>query len=140
VHGRTSLADGEERYQAECVRLGLELVFRQSDHEGRSLDWIHTFDIVDQTQEHGTSPACTSADEPAARRAVRSSVPALPCVMNMGRFQMVLAVVASVLLTVTGVWLGLTKEGTDTAVLGWILAFVGAVGLPVNLYLRTRVR
>jgi len=59
--------------------------------------------------------------------------------MNMGRFQVVLAVVASALLTVTGVWIGLTRDGTNAS-LGWILAFIGAVGLAVNLYLRARLR
>src|SRR3954466_14595790 len=43
VYGRTSLADVETMCQAECDRLDLELVFRQSNHEGQLIDWIHEF-------------------------------------------------------------------------------------------------
>jgi 3-dehydroquinate dehydratase-2 len=43
VYGHTSLADVEQMCRAECVRLGLELVFRQSNHEGQLIDWIHEF-------------------------------------------------------------------------------------------------
>jgi hypothetical protein len=63
----------------------------------------------------------------------------LLCVVNMGRVQMMLAVVVCALLMVTGVWLGLTKE-EDASTLGWILASIGAGGLAVNLYLRTWLR
>jgi 3-dehydroquinate dehydratase II len=41
VYGTTSLADVEKLCRAEADRLGLELVFRQSNHEGRLIDWIH---------------------------------------------------------------------------------------------------
>src|SRR4051794_2334231 len=43
VYGRTSLADVEKMCRAECDRLELELVFRQSNHEGQLIDWIHEF-------------------------------------------------------------------------------------------------
>ena len=43
VYGRTSLADVETMCQTEAGRLGLELVFRQSNHEGQLIDWIHEF-------------------------------------------------------------------------------------------------
>jgi len=43
VYGRTSLADVEEMCRAECERLELDLVFRQSNHEGQLVDWIHEF-------------------------------------------------------------------------------------------------
>jgi 3-dehydroquinate dehydratase II len=43
VYGRTSLTDVEKMCQAECDRLNLELAFRQSNHEGQLIDWIHEF-------------------------------------------------------------------------------------------------
>jgi 3-dehydroquinate dehydratase II len=43
VYGRTSLIDVEKMCQAECDRLDLELAFRQSNHEGQLIDWIHEF-------------------------------------------------------------------------------------------------
>jgi 3-dehydroquinate dehydratase II len=43
VYGSTSLADVEKMCQAEADRLDLELVFRQSNHEGQLIDWIHEF-------------------------------------------------------------------------------------------------
>lgn len=41
VYGRTTLADVETFCRAEADKLGLELVFQQSNHEGRLIDWIH---------------------------------------------------------------------------------------------------
>lgn len=41
VYGRTSLADVETMCRDTAVGLGLELVFRQSNHEGQLIDWIH---------------------------------------------------------------------------------------------------
>jgi 3-dehydroquinate dehydratase-2 len=41
VYGRTSLADVEKMCQAAADKLGLELTFRQSNHEGQLIDWIH---------------------------------------------------------------------------------------------------
>jgi 3-dehydroquinate dehydratase-2 len=43
VYGRTSLSDVEALCQSEAERFGLELVFRQSNHEGQLVDWIHEF-------------------------------------------------------------------------------------------------
>jgi 3-dehydroquinate dehydratase II len=43
VYGRTSLADVEEICRQEAGKLGLEVVFRQSNHEGQLIDWIHEF-------------------------------------------------------------------------------------------------
>jgi 3-dehydroquinate dehydratase-2 len=43
VYGHTSLRDVEEMCRAEADRLGLRLVFRQSNHEGVLLDSIHEF-------------------------------------------------------------------------------------------------
>ena len=41
VYGRTSLSDVEKMCQSEADKLGLDLVFRQSNHEGQLIDWIH---------------------------------------------------------------------------------------------------
>ena len=41
VYGTTTLADVEAMCRAEADKLGLELVFRQSNHEGQLIDWIH---------------------------------------------------------------------------------------------------
>jgi 3-dehydroquinate dehydratase II len=43
VYGSTSLADVEKMCRAEADKLGLELAFRQSNHEGQLIDWIHEF-------------------------------------------------------------------------------------------------
>ncbi len=43
VYGRTSLHDVEAMCRTEADRLGLELVFRQSNSEGQLIDWIHEF-------------------------------------------------------------------------------------------------
>lgn len=41
VYGRSTLADVEELCRQEAVRLGLDLVFRQSNSEGQLIDWLH---------------------------------------------------------------------------------------------------
>jgi 3-dehydroquinate dehydratase II len=41
VYGTTTLADVESLCRKECEALGLELDFRQSNHEGLLVDWIH---------------------------------------------------------------------------------------------------
>jgi 3-dehydroquinate dehydratase II len=41
VYGRTTLADVEELCRQEAGKLGLEVAFRQSNHEGQLIDWIH---------------------------------------------------------------------------------------------------
>jgi 3-dehydroquinate dehydratase II len=41
VYGRNTLADVEEMCRQEAGKLGLEVVFRQSNHEGQLIDWIH---------------------------------------------------------------------------------------------------
>lgn len=41
IYGRTSLADIEQLCAARCQAAGLQLVFRQSNHEGELIDWIH---------------------------------------------------------------------------------------------------
>jgi hypothetical protein len=58
----------------------------------------------------------------------------------MLRIQSTLALIASALLMVLGVYYGLTRGDTDAATLGWVFAFVGAVGVVVNLVVRARMR
>jgi 3-dehydroquinate dehydratase II len=41
IYGHTTLAQVEERCKAAGRRLGLEVEFRQSNHEGQLVDWIH---------------------------------------------------------------------------------------------------
>jgi len=41
VYGRTTLADVEEMCRQEAGKLGLDVVFRQSNWEGQIIDWIH---------------------------------------------------------------------------------------------------
>jgi 3-dehydroquinate dehydratase-2 len=41
VYGTTTLADVEELCRQEAGKLGLEVTFRQSNHEGQLIDWIH---------------------------------------------------------------------------------------------------
>ena len=43
IYGRTTLADVEELCRQEAGKLGLDVVFRQSNHEGQLIDWIHEF-------------------------------------------------------------------------------------------------
>ena len=58
----------------------------------------------------------------------------------MLRIQSVLAIVASALLLFFGAYLGLSRGGTDAAVLGWVLAFVGFLGLVANFVVRGLMR
>src|SRR6195952_6187904 len=41
VYGHTTIADVEVMCREESEKLGLELVFRQSNYEGQLIDWIH---------------------------------------------------------------------------------------------------
>jgi len=43
VYGRTTLADVEAMCREEAGKLGLDVEFRQSNHEGVLIDWIHEF-------------------------------------------------------------------------------------------------
>ena len=40
IYGSTTLAEVEKMCRDQTERLGLELVFRQSNHEGELVDWI----------------------------------------------------------------------------------------------------
>ena len=41
VYGSTTLADVEAMCREEAGKLGLDVEFRQSNHEGQLIDWIH---------------------------------------------------------------------------------------------------
>ena len=41
VYGWTTLADVEKLCRAEADKLGLELIFHQSNWEGQIIDWVH---------------------------------------------------------------------------------------------------
>ncbi len=41
VYGTTTLADVENLCREEAGKLGLDVVFRQSNYEGQLVDWIH---------------------------------------------------------------------------------------------------
>ena len=43
VYGHTTLGEVEAMCQEEADRLGLQLDFRQSNHEGQLVDWIQEF-------------------------------------------------------------------------------------------------
>ena len=41
VYGRTTLADVETMCRADAGKLGLDIEFLQSNHEGQLIDWLH---------------------------------------------------------------------------------------------------
>ena len=41
IYGHTTLAEIEQRCHKACSGLGLGLTFRQTNHEGQLLDWVH---------------------------------------------------------------------------------------------------
>ena len=41
VYGSTTLADVEKQCRQDAEKLGLDLVFLQSNYEGQLIDWIH---------------------------------------------------------------------------------------------------
>jgi 3-dehydroquinate dehydratase II len=41
IYGHATLADIERQCTDDCSRLGLRLVFRQSNHEGQLIEWVH---------------------------------------------------------------------------------------------------
>ncbi len=41
IYGRVTLAEVEQRCRKDCSRLGLQLVFRQTNRESDLIDWIH---------------------------------------------------------------------------------------------------
>ena len=41
VYGSTSLADVEKMCQEEARKFDLDVIFRQSNHEGQLIDWLH---------------------------------------------------------------------------------------------------
>lgn len=41
IYGHATLADVEQRCRRACSNLGLDLVFRQTNHEGELVEWVH---------------------------------------------------------------------------------------------------
>lgn len=41
VYGTTTLAEVEEMCRKKAAELGIEVEFRQTNHEGRLIDWLH---------------------------------------------------------------------------------------------------
>lgn len=41
IYGTLTLAEIERRVREHAERMGLEIAFRQSNHEGQLVDWIH---------------------------------------------------------------------------------------------------
>jgi 3-dehydroquinate dehydratase II len=41
IYGHTTLAEIEQRCHKVCSSLGLSLVFRQTNHEGQLVEWVH---------------------------------------------------------------------------------------------------
>ena len=41
IYGHTTLAEIEQRCHRACSNLGLSGVFRQSNHEGQLIEWVH---------------------------------------------------------------------------------------------------
>lgn len=55
IYGHRTLADVEQMCRTAAARLGLDLVFRQSNHEGELVDWIQ--EACDQAQAIVINPA-----------------------------------------------------------------------------------
>jgi hypothetical protein len=49
-------------------------------------------------------------------------------------------VVGSLIVMGLGIWMAITRTGTDLATFGWLLVLVGAVGLVANLVVGMRMR
>jgi 3-dehydroquinate dehydratase II len=41
IYGHTTLVEIEQRCHRACSNLGLNLLFRQSNHEGQLVEWVH---------------------------------------------------------------------------------------------------
>ena len=49
-------------------------------------------------------------------------------------------VVGGLILIGLGMWMALTRSGTDLATFGWLLALVGAGSVVANVFVGTRMR
>ena len=59
--------------------------------------------------------------------------------MRMGRLELGVAVLGSVVIVLIGVGLGLSRAGTDAGAFGWLLALIGALALATNVVLGARM-
>lgn len=55
IYGRTTLADIEGMCRRAAERLGIDLVFRQTNHEGELVDWVQ--EACDRAQALVVNPA-----------------------------------------------------------------------------------
>src|SRR6266480_6357057 len=71
IYGHATLAEIEERCHKACSTLGLDLVFRQTNHEGQLVDWVH------EAREHASgiviNPAAYSFTSVALLDALKAS-------------------------------------------------------------------
>ena len=73
VYGRTTLADVEAMCREEAEKLGLDVVFRQSNHEGQLIDWIH--ESGRRSRPGGRSARSTTpARTPTTRRRLHDAI------------------------------------------------------------------
>lgn len=68
VYGSDTLADLRALVEAECAELGLDPVFRQTNHEGELVEWLH--EAVDVGADVVLNPAAWSHYSYAVRDAV----------------------------------------------------------------------
>jgi 3-dehydroquinate dehydratase-2 len=71
IYGHTTLAEIEERCHKACSSLGLGLVFRQTNHEGQLVDWVH--DAREQASGMVINPAGYSFTSVALLDALKAS-------------------------------------------------------------------
>jgi hypothetical protein len=60
--------------------------------------------------------------------------------MRVGRIGPGAGIVGGLVLMGLGVWMAVTRTGTDLATFGWLLVLVGAIGVVANLLVGTRMR
>jgi 3-dehydroquinate dehydratase II len=81
VYGSTTLADVEKMCRDEAQKLGLDVDFRQSNHEGQLIDWIHECGAAVKAGESiGYNPGAHTHTSVALHDAIEgASVPVIEC-------------------------------------------------------------
>ena len=72
TYGSETLADLEARLQALCEARGIELVFRQSNHEGELVAWIHDAGAANAPVIGSPSTKCPAATPNSGVRKVKA--------------------------------------------------------------------